>query len=506
MTIDSRRLGLAALALGALAAVVAAGLATRVGPSAATAASHREAPLISLDPGADISDFYFFRSYETGKAHNVVLIMDVIPGEEPSSGPNYYMFDPGVTYSFLIDNNRDGKADDVRFDVRFKTELRGVVKDLGLPLSYVGGLPPSSPVIPRIDSLDSAGLGLKQTYTVTMKKKGSAPVVFATGTVAPPRVGPRTTGNDAQYDALAAQALVTLPDGSRVWAGPRDDPFAIDLGAVFDSLNLRSLGAAGGVDMLSGFNVHSIALEVPTAMISNGSSVLGAYASTSRPRITVRGYGSEDDRLRTGDGDRDGRAQVQRLANPLVNELIIGTRDKDRWNATEPEDEARFEGYYLKPRVSLALQLATDNTLATSCLNLGVPGCAPAFATPTLSGTDLAPFNRTDLVALLLQYNAILYGPGSGGVKSELLRLNFGVDPKPLGTQNRLGVLGGDLAGWPNGRRPNDDVTDAAVQAAGGKNYVGVGDGVPTNDKALPAGFPFLAAPHDGRNRFHVNP
>ncbi|MBM3677983.1 MAG: DUF4331 domain-containing protein, partial [Actinobacteria bacterium] len=413
MTVKAgRRLGGLVAGVLAIGAALVAGLVT--GPGGAGAASHREAPLIAMDPGADITDFYFFRSYEPGKSSNVVMVMDVIPGEEPSSGPNYYFFDPSVTYSFSIDNDRDGKADDVEIDLRFQTEIRGLTKALGLPLSFIGGLEPDAdPTIPRIDSLDHPGIGLRQTYTVTMKRKHQRPVELASGIVAPPRVGPRTTGTEAQYEALAQQAVVSIPGGGRVWAGPRDDPFAIDLGAVFDSLNLRSLTDTDGVDMLSGFNVHSIVLELPASLISNGSNILGAYASTSRPFLTVGGEGKGPKTI-----------QVQRLANPLINEVIIGVPDKDKWNATEPEDDAQFEGYYLKPRVALALQLATTNTVATSCLLPSVPGCAPQ--TPTLSGTDLAPFNRTDLVALLLQYNGILYGDGNGGRNSDLLRLNFG--------------------------------------------------------------------------------
>jgi hypothetical protein len=259
----------------------------------------------------------------------------------------------------------------------------------------------------------------------------------------------------------------------------------------------------GGVDQLSGFNVQTIALEIPVTWLTTSSnlSVFGAYASTSRPQTTVRGEGKSNGKL----------VQAQRLANPLVNEVIIGVADKDRWNATAPEQEGLFEQYYLKPRVSLALQLATTNMLATSCLLPQVPGCAPA--TPTLADTSLSAFNRTDLVALLLQYNGILYGSGRGGAKSDLLRLDFSKGWQPPNMQNRLGVIGGDLTGWPNGRRPADDVTDIAVQAAGGQNYVpnpsivpsGVGDGVSVNDKPLPSAFPFLATPHDGRNRVHAN-
>jgi hypothetical protein len=444
---------LAAAATAVLAAVAAAMLAGKAAPPTADAASHREAPLIALDPPADITDFFFFRSYEPGMQGRVVLIMDVM-SEEPSSGPNYWNFDPNVVYSFSLDNDRDGIADDVTFEFRFRNEFRGVSNDLGLFLPYVA-LPP---ITKLEDGAGSEGLGLRQRYSVTMVKGGHRTVLADGLIAAPSNVGPRTMPN---YDALAAQAMYTssnstLPPGVRAFAGQRDDPFYIDLGAVFDTLNLRS----PGVDMLAGFNVHEIALELPAMMISEGQNVLGAYASTSRPLVSVR-------------GDGKGRpVQVQRLANPLVNEAIIGTRDKDRWNATEPEDEAQFLEYYTNLRLDTALQAV-----------FGAP------ASPLL-----------DIPGLLLTYGS------ANDRKSELLRLNLGVDPTPIGSQKRLTVLAGDNAGWPNGRRPIDDVTDIAVKVIGGTNYLTASDGVDVNDKPYPATFPFLASPWDGRNRVHLNP
>src|SRR5215207_317881 len=318
-------------------------LALMVGtaPTVSRAASHREAPLISMDPTADITDFFMFRSYEAGKDDNVVLIMDVIPGEEPSAGPNYYNFDPTVLYAFNIDNNMDGKADDVRFEFEFKTQLRGVVRDLDLFLSYVA-LPP----ITALDGPGSEGLGLRQTYTVTMFKNGKKTVLGKDLIAVPSNVGPRTMPD---YESLAAQGLYEVKNGIRVFAGQRDDPFYIDLGAVFDTLNLR----APGTDMLSGFNVHTIALEVPADLLTKdrqgaeetSQPVPGAYASTSRRSVRVLG----------GD-ERGDWVQVQRLANPLVNEAIIGTVDKDKWNSLDPSKEKRFVEYYTNPRLVTALE------------------------------------------------------------------------------------------------------------------------------------------------------
>jgi Domain of unknown function (DUF4331) len=471
----------------AAAAALLAGLSFGTGPQAAQAASHREAPLISLDPTADITDFFMFRSYEPGNEDKVVMIMNVIPGEEPSSGPNYWNFDPNVLYRLSVDNDHDGNADDIEFEFRFRTEpIRGIPAAATLPLSYVGCAQPApgpscTSTLPPITALDgpgSEGLGLRQRYSVTMVHHHQR-TRLAQGLIAvPSNAGPRTMPD---YPALAAQGVNDLGAGIKVFAGQREDPFYIDLGGVFDTLNLRRLVPAEtaaedaddttnpfGTDMLSGFNVHTIALELPSYMLTSDipTNVLGAYASTSRPHVTVRGRGH-------------GRfQQVQRLANPLVNEAIIGTVDKDEWNQLEPESESRFEDYYLNPRLGLAMELV-----------FGVPA---------------QKTNRTDLRDLLLKYQP------SDRRLSELLRLNLAVPPTPLPAQKRMTVLASpaDPAGWPNGRRPKDDVTDIAIRVVGGANYIAAraADGVNTDDATLPASFPFLATPFDGRNRHHDNP
>ena len=404
--------------------------------------------------------------------------MDVIPGEEPSSGPNYWNFDPNVLYRFSVDNNGDGRADDVELDFRFKTEpIRGIARQFTLPFSYVGGaggLPP----ITALDGPGSEGLGLRQRYSVTLVHDHHRTPV-ANGLIAvPSNVGPRTMPD---YASLAAQGTYDLGNGIKVFAGQREDPFYIDLGGVFDTLNLRRVPPIEtqsedandnvnpfGTDMLSGFNVHSIAIELPASMLTGdtGATKIGAYASTSRPHVAVDGEG------------HGGFRQVQRLANPLVNEAIIGTVDKDRWNALEPEQESRFEGYYLNPRLALAMEIV-----------FGVPA---------------AKTNRTDLRDLLLKYQP------SDTQLSELLRLNLMTPPTPFADQKRMTVLADtpDPAGWPNGRRPKDDVTDIAIRVVGGPNYIAAraADGVNTDDAALSGSFPFLASPFDGRNRHHDNP
>ena len=444
----------------AFASLAVLALVIGLAPTASSAASHREAPLISLDPTADITDFFMFRSYEAGQEDKIVFIMDVIPGEEPSSGPNYFNFDPSVLYSIYVDNDKDGEADDVRFEIRFKNEFRGIVKDLGLFLSYVA-LPP----ITALDGPGSEGFGLRQTYTVTMFRNGKKTVLGQDLIAVPSNVGPRTMPD---YESLAAQGLYEVKNGVRVFAGQRDDPFYIDLGAVFDTLNLR----APGVDMLSGFNVHTIALEVPADLLTKDQEgaeetsqpVLGAYASTRRRAVRVLG------------GEDSGEwVQVQRLANPLVNEAIIGTVDKDKWNSLDPSKEKRFVEYYTNPRLVTALE--------------------------AVFGADAEP--AFDLRDVLLTYT-----PGNYGKLSELLRLNISVAPVPLASQNPLTALAGDGAGWPNGRRPIDDVTDVAVKVIGGANYIALPsiDSVDANDIPLTESFPFLPTPWDGRERVHQNP
>jgi hypothetical protein len=486
-----RRLLLGGVVLTAAALGLVATLVRGPGPETANAASHREAPLISLDPAADITDFFMFRSYEPGQSNKVVLIMNTQPGEEPSSGPNYFNFDPSVKYAFGIDNNGDGKSD-ISIDFQFRNEIRGVVDGLGLPLSYVGNVPPGSgsviPPITRLDGKGSEGLGLRQRYQVSMTggdSLGDTKTIARDLIAVPSDVGPNTMPN---YASLRNQGIYNLGNGVRVFAGQAEDPFYIDLGGVFDTLNFRRfpplLSNAEdandninpfGVDMLSGFNVQTIAIELPISMLTGAFQTLGGYAYTSRPNVSIRSHWHHSH----GDGYANKPwVQVQRLANPLINEVIIGTKDKDYWNSVNPWDEGKFLDYYLNPRLALALQL--------------------------VFGAPAALNNRTDLVNALLKY-----GPGDPHY-SDLLRLDTTVAPVPLAQQKRLTVLAGDNAGWPNGRRPRDDVTDIAVRLVGGPTYIALkaGDGVNKDDAPLSTSFPFLSLPSDGRNRSfpHINP
>lgn len=460
----------------------------------AFAASHREAPLIANDPTADNTDFYMFRSW-TNPA-NVVFIMNVIPAEEPSAGPNYFNFGDDVLYRINVDTNADG-ADDLTYEVRFKTELRGPLTGLRLPLSYVA-LPP----ITALDGTGSEGLILRQQYTVT-QVRGNTRIDLGTKPMfaVPSNIGPLTMPN---YEALAAQGIYTLANGGKVFAGQRDETFYIDLGATFDTLNLRRTPPvltaledaddnhnAFGTDMLSGFNVNTIAIEVPISSVTaNPNGFIGAYASTSRHKVRVLRDAQSNDPVESGP-----QVQMSRMANPLVNEVIIGTGSKDRWNTTDPDAETQFVDFYLNSRLATAINLRF--------------------------GTAIPTTNRTDLVNVLLKYPTQPQSGTCGGNDcAELLRLNLSVPPTPPASQRRLSVLAGDPAGWPNGRRPNDDVTDIALRVVAGKligtpeGNLALGDGVNFNIGAEGSNvtangiytvFPYLPTPHDGRNRRHID-
>ncbi|TMG82478.1 MAG: DUF4331 domain-containing protein [Betaproteobacteria bacterium] len=461
------------------------------------AASHREAPLIANDPAADNTDFYMFRSWTDPS--KVVFILNVIPGQKPGAGPNYFNFADDVLYRINIDTNADGNAEDLVYEIRFKTELRGGLTSLQLPLSYVA-LPP----ITALDGPGSDGLILRQSYTVT-QVRGHVRTNLGTQTMyaVPSNVGPLTMPS---YQALAAQGIYPLANGGKVFAGQRDETFYIDLGAVFDTLNLRRTPPVltpaedandavnpFGNDLLSGFNVSTIAIEVPISSVTaNPGGVIGAYVSTARHKVRVFKNKDKDDK---DDVDAGPWVQVSRMANPLVNELIIGTDSKDEWNTIDPSDEAQFLGFYLNSRAATAINLRFGLTIPTT--------------------------NRTDLVNALLKYPS---QPQTGTCGrndcAELLRLNLAVPPTQPAQQRRLSVLAGDNAGWPNGRRPNDDVTDIVLRVVAGK-LLGVptgnlllGDGVNFNIGAegsnlTPNGiytvFPYLPTPHDGRNRRHID-
>lgn len=457
--------------LTVVAALVGYGLA-RPG----SASSHREAPLISQDPLADNTDLYAFVSPD--RPDTVTVVANYIPLEQPAGGPNFPAFDDTVLYEIHIENNGDG-VEDLTYQFRFHTDTRN-------PDTFLYNTGP-------IMSLDDPNWNRPQTYTVTLVTRGPgrSDRVTTLGTdlpTPPDNIGPRSTPN---YEALANAAVQTLPGGIKVFAGQRDDPFFVDLGSIFDLAGLRPFNAAhvlplpntAGHDGVARFNAHTIALQIPISqLVRTPLKTIGVYASASRQRIRV----FQDD----GTADQHGEwVQVSRLGEPLINEVVIPLGRKDAWNRSDPRDDAQFAPFYAAPEVA-----RLENLLYGSALQ------------------PIDTVNRTDLTAILLTGVPGLNFTGSRPV--DLLRLNTAIAPTAAaGAGNRLGVLAGDFAGFPNGRRLEDDVVDIELRAiAQGygpilHNKLGlpdkspndlVGDGVDGNDKPFLLHFPYVATPHQG--------
>lgn len=487
------------------------------------AASHREAPLTAIDRTADITDYFAFVSPDS--PDTVTFILGVDPLLEPANGPNYFPFDENIRYAIRIDNDHDA-VEDIVFEFRFRTQQRLP----GVPVGFIGafaGVPapanspppvaPGTPLIPpaitALDGPGSEGIGLRQTYSVTMIRNGERTRLkrpdggrlFAV----PSNVGPRTMPN---YDALFDMGTYELDGGIRVFAGTTDDAFSIDLGAAFDSLNFRVIPGSDSTgipavlsdsqdgananfvsDDVSGYNVNTIAIQVPIAQLTAKHAVLpatdrfatiGSWGTTSRALIELR----PDSRPIFNIG---GFVQVQRMANPLFNELLVGTDRKDFWSRSAPKNDSRFAGEVGDPLIARVAQAAF----------LG------AFDIPTPPRDDLS---------LLVRYLPPIAAAGTPqGPVADLLRLNTGVPPTPSAMQSRLGVIGGDAAGFPNGRRLIDDVTDIVLRVGvGGVLVPGfnvfpnnrLGDGVNVNDRMFRDEFPFIAPANDGRNSRHVDP
>ena len=463
-------------------------------PASLFASSHREAPISALDHSADVTDWYAFVSYD--HPDRVIMILNVDGFLEPSNGPNYFPFDPNVRYVMNVDNNQDGKTD-ISFQIRFNTEIR----QPGLFTGFAGGIG-GIPQITALDGPGSEGLSLRQTYTVTMIKNGLATDLTNGKTLfaVPSNVGPLTM---PKYCDLFNQGTYDLGNGVRVFAGTVADPFYIDLGAAFDSLNFRM--GVGGIltpavdgddthnyapDAVAGFNVNSIVLEVPITMLTvdgklhgagEKQAVIGTYGETDRQRITIHRHNGHVD----GEG---AWRQVNREGNSLINELIIGTGSKDLFSVSDPDKDAQFASFFLDPLLA---------HLYSSILNIPIP-----------------PAPRTDLL-LLVQYMAPICpgcGPNDVGPIADLLRLNTGIPPTPVGSQKRLGFLAGDLAGFPQGRRPIDDVVDIASRAVAGilvdpvKYGTRIGDGVNINEGGYGTTFPYVLPAHSGRDSHHTGP
>jgi hypothetical protein len=421
------------IAIAALAAVTTIGAAlaaaVTLSPGDGTASSHREAPLIAEDPSADLTDIYAFRSPD--RPSTVTILANVVPGEDPAAGPNWYTFSPAARYNLKIDTTGDVRPDVIyRFEFKTKTG----------PF-FLG---------------DTA-----QPFTVTRIAKGKTTVV-ARGTTPPNNIGKRSTPD---YRSLVAKSLVSFDGGaSKAFAGQRDDPFFGDVGAIFDLVAIRkgTGNAGGGKDFFAGYGVHTFAVQVPIEALHAKNGTIGVWGSVDRQKVTTRGAMTRHS---------GGWVQVNRLGNPLVNEVIIPTGLKDRWNAVQPWNESEFKKYYTDPILA-----AVINKL----YKLGAPETG-----------------RDDLVAVLL--TGVPKLNLTGPKLADVLRLNLTIPVTK--SPNRLGVLGGDTQGWPNGRRLGDDVIDIAEQAVGGflkGTKLPLGDGVNGDDIDLLDAFPYAADPKSG--------
>jgi hypothetical protein len=454
--------------------------AAAIAVSLSFGSSHREAPLTALDPTADDTDLYAFTAPDA--TNSLTVVANWIPFEDPAGGPNFYRFDDRAHYYINIDNTGDGVYD-IRYEFKFKTHYLN-------KNSFLYALP-------GVSGIHDPKLQVQQSYTVTREKlrKGKlvAEKVIGRGIpVAPNNVGPKTIPN---YTAVANQAIHSLAGGGKVFAGQRDDPFFVDLGTAFDAINLRmgTGNAGGGKDDLAGYAVHSIVLQVPKSEVTvDGKSVsgptasnavVGVWTSTERPRVQVEGSAklasasatAAKKRKRHGkkSGDR-GFVQVSRLGNPLVNEVVIPLGQKDHFNATQPSQDAKLYGkYVLNPELAHVMNL--------------------------LFHINAPEHNRTDIVQALLTGIPGKTQIGKHPVPADTLKINLGVPPSA--NPNRLGVLGGDLQGFPDGRRLADDVTDISLRVVAGVlkgNNVPLGDGVDANDKPFLSSFPYLAEPTSG--------
>jgi len=498
--------------------------------SGAWGANHREAPITAIDTKADITDWFAFVSYED--PNKVVMILNVDPFLEPSNGPNYFPFDHEILYEMKVDNTFDAD-EDIKIQFRFtKPEVRlpgvftgfvGAGNGINAPANSPAPVPPGTPIVPpaitALDGPGSAGLSLRQSYSVTILKKvaGFWKTTFSSGTrklfAVPANVGPRTMPN---YETLARQGIYDLGSGIKVFAGTVDDPFYIDLGAAFDTFNFRAGAAPTGIppgvlsddqdaddtknfaaDDVSGFNVNSIAIELPITMLTrdgqlhaatDAKAVVGTYATTSRPLIKIQPFHPGGTPILSPNF-----AQIQRMGNALINELLVGTGDKDKFSMSEPKNDSQFASYFLDPLLARVINAAYGG---------GVP-------IPTPPRLDLLP---------LVTYRAPIC-PGctaaQAGPVADLLRLNTGIPATPQANRKRLGFIAGDTAGYPNGRRVSDDVTDISARAVvgilAGPPFNGfpnnrIGDGVNTNDRPYQEIFPYVAFSNDGRNGRHVDP
>ncbi|GAA2037977.1 DUF4331 domain-containing protein [Catenulispora yoronensis] len=456
--------------------------------------SHREAPEISKDPVADSTDLYAFVSPDN--PGTITLIANYLPLQGPAAGPNFYEFGDDVLYEIHIDNTGDGRPD-VTYQFRFTTTIHN-------PKTFLYNTGP-------IQSLDSANWNRRQTYSVTRVDAGGRCTELGSGLACPPcNIGPLSTPD---YPGLARAAVHNLGGGRTVFAGQRAEGFYVDLGAIFDLGDLRPIAnlhatfglpgvaAAPGVNSTAQLNVHSIAIQVPVRELTrhgwNGSdptdprAVIGVWTTASRRKALIRET-EAGEKLEYGP-----YTQVSRLGNPLFNEVLVPMARKDRWNALPPSDDKVFADGVAHPELAQLLPVL-------------YPGAFPHLAALNAAGTA-----RADLLAILLTGIPAGIVPGfqnfTGATQADMLRLNTAI--KPAANPNNLGLIGGDPAGFPNGRRVADDVVTVELRAIAGATYAlvdktytpdaaiaAVSDGLTAAD--VPAGylshFPYLGVPYSG--------
>lgn len=471
------------------------------------ASSHREAPFIAGQQKVDGTDLYLFRSYEPGRSGFVTVMANYIPLQDPAGGPNFNQFDPNALYEIHFDNVGDGK-EHITFQFRFtntskKTALTVGGKSVLIPLINSG----------PITGVNPAALNVRESYTIDIvrgdRRTGTKTrLTNATGgasTFDKPvdNIGDKSFGSTSGYETYANQHIydVVIPGctNGRVFVGQRKEPFYIAVGKIFDLINLNPLGPEvnGNANNLEGKSVSSIAMELPISCLVAGSEpVIGAY-TTASVRQGRLAYPAPASGLNNAVKEGGGWTQVSRLGMPLVNEVIIGMDVKDRFNSSKPKDDAQFADYVTNPVLPALIE--------------------------TLFPTAKAPTNfpRTDLVTAFLKGISGVNQPANV-VASEMLRLNTSIAATPAATQNPLGVLAGDTAGFPNGRRPADDIVDLSLRVAMGALCVATGatdtlkvgckpsdapagallftDGVRKDASAFKAGFPYFNTPLPGNN------
>ena len=458
----------------------------------AQASSHREAPFITTVPKVDGTDFYMFNSYETGRSGYVTLIANYLPLQDPYGGPNYFSLDPNALYEIHIDNDGDAR-EDITFQFRFKNKLNSVTlpigdKNIAIPLIQAG----------QVNTVKSPSLNISESFTVDLIRgdrrrdweRRTSITNAANGSARFDKpvdnIGTKTIPDYAGY---AAQHIYTvnLPGCSqpgKVFVGQRKDPFAVNLGVIFDLVNApvavitdpKFLGAAQNI--IDDKNITTLALEVPKSCLlatNSTDTVIGGWTTASLRQARLLDPTPKKG-LQTTEIDAGPWVQVSRLGMPLVNEVVIGLPDKDRFNSSKPKDDLQFADYVTNPSLPALLEIA-----------LAMPNIAPTN------------FPRNDLVTTFLTGITGVNKP-KNVTPAEMLRLNTAIPAVPFAEQNRLGIVGNilargtDNAGFPNGRRPKDDVVDISLVAvmgglcvANGNNNA-LGFGADCNPSKVPLG------------------